>query len=99
MPDLEGENVSLVDFRDEEIRLLFWSPSCGYCQNMLPELKEWETNPPRGAPKLIVVSDGTVEANRKQGFRSPVVLDDGYRVSDANGVPGTLSAVIVDAEQ
>jgi thiol-disulfide isomerase/thioredoxin len=40
LPDLEGENVSLVDFRDEETLLLFWSPSCGYCQNMLPELKE-----------------------------------------------------------
>jgi hypothetical protein len=64
---------------------------------MLPELKEWETNTPKGAPKLILVSDGTVEANREQGFRSPVVLEDGYRVSDAYGVPGTPSAVLVDA--
>jgi peroxiredoxin len=98
LPDLEGKNVSLEDFRDEEALLLFWSPSCGHCQNMLPELKEWETNPARGAPKLIVVSDGTVEANRAQGFRSPVVLDEGYRVSDAYGVPGTPSAVLVDVE-
>jgi protein-disulfide isomerase len=98
LPDLEGKNVTLEDFSGEETLLLFWSPSCGHCQEMLPELKEWEADPPRGAPKLIVVSDGTVEANRDQGFRSPVVLDQGYRVSDAYGVQGTPSAVLLDAE-
>jgi len=98
LPDLEGNNVALEDFNGEETLLLFWSPSCGHCQGMLPELKEWEANPPRGAPKLIVVSDGTVEANRDQGFRSPVVLDQGYCVSDAYGAVGTPSAVLVDAE-
>src|SRR5918998_6658540 len=33
---------------------------------MLPDLKEWEANPPKGAPNLIVVSDGTVEDNRSR---------------------------------
>jgi peroxiredoxin len=97
LPDLEGKIVSLEDFRGEETLLLFWSPSCGHCQDMLPDLKEWEANPPKGAPKLIVVSDGTVEANKEQGLRSPVVLDQGYRVSDAFGALGTPSAVLVDA--
>ena len=96
--DLEGKTVSLEDFRGEETLLLFWSPSCGHCQNMLPDLKEWEANPPKGAPGLIVVSDGTVEDNREQGLRSPVALDDGYRVSDAFGAQGTPSAVLLDAE-
>jgi thiol-disulfide isomerase/thioredoxin len=96
--DLEGRVVSLEDFRGKETLLLFWSPSCGHCQNMLPDLKEWEANLPKGSPELIVVSDGTVEDNRKQGLRSPVVLDQGYRVSDAFGAQGTPSAVLVDAE-
>ena len=98
LQDLEGRVVSLEEFRGEETLLLFWSPSCGHCQNMLPDLKEWEANPPRGAPELVVVSDGTVEDNREQGLRSPVVLDEGYRVSDAFGAQGTPSAVLVDAE-
>ena len=98
LPDLEGEIVDLEYFRGEETLLLFWSPSCGHCQEMLYDLKEWEANPPKGAPRLIVVSDGTVEANKEQGLRSPVVLDQGYRVSDAFGALGTPSAVLVDAE-
>ena len=97
-PDLNGETVDLADFKGSDTLLLFWSPSCGHCQEMLPDLKKWEANPPKVAPKLIVVSDGTVEDNSEQGLRSPVVLDEGYRVSDAFGAQGTPSAVLVDAE-
>jgi peroxiredoxin/uncharacterized membrane protein YphA (DoxX/SURF4 family) len=96
--DLEGEHVSLEDFRGEEVLVLFCSPGCGFCQDMMPDLKEWEAAPPAGAPRLLVVSDETVEENRAMGISSPVVLDDTYAVWDAFGVTGTPSAVLVDAE-
>jgi hypothetical protein len=65
----------------------------------MPELKEWEAAPPDGAPRLLIVSDGTVEENEAVDISSPVVLeDDTYAVSDAYGVTGTPSAVLVDAE-
>ena len=98
LPDLEGKKVRLEEFKGNEVMLLFWSPSCGHCQGMLPELKEWEVDPPEGAPKLLVVSDETVEANKAQGLRSPVVLDYNYALGDTYGAPGTPSAVLVDAE-
>ncbi|MDQ3792602.1 MAG: TlpA family protein disulfide reductase, partial [Actinomycetota bacterium] len=98
LPDLEGREVSLEDFRDEETLVLFFSPGCGFCNEMLPDLKEWEAAPPEGAPSLLVVSDGTVEENGALGFNSPVVLDNDYAVSDAFGAAGTPSAVLVDAE-
>jgi methylamine dehydrogenase accessory protein MauD len=96
--DLEGKHVSLEDFRGEEVFVLFCSPGCGFCQEMMPDIKEWEAAPPDGAPRLLVVSDETVEENKAMGFNSPVVLDDTYAVWDDFDVPGTPSVVLVDAE-
>jgi thiol-disulfide isomerase/thioredoxin len=98
LSDLEGNDVSLDDFRGEKTLVLFWSPGCGFCQEILPQMKEWETASPEGAPRLLVVSDGTVEDNKAMGFSSPVVLDHTYAVSDAFGAAGTPSAVLVDGE-
>ena len=98
LPDLEGRDVDLEDFKGRETLVLFSSPGCGYCQEMMPDLREWEAAPREGAPSLLVVSDGTVEENEAMGFSSPVVLDDDYAVSDAFGAGGTPSAVLVDAE-
>lgn len=65
---------------------------------MLPDLQEWEADPPEGAPKLLVVSAGTVEANKEMGLRSPVVLDQQFAAGRAFGAAGTPSAVLVDKE-
>jgi peroxiredoxin len=98
LPDLEGRDVGLEDFRGGETLVLFSSPGCGFCQEMMPDVQEFEAAPPEGAPNLLVVSDGTVEENEAMGFSSPVVLDNDYAVSDAFGAGGTPSAVLVDAE-
>ena len=65
---------------------------------MLPDLKEWEKNPPEGAPNLLVISAGTKEANEALGLSSPVVLDQQFSVGRAFGSGGTPSAVLVDEE-
>jgi peroxiredoxin len=98
LPDLEGNTVELADFRGEETLVLFWNTGCGFCQQMLPDLKEWEENRPEGAPKLLFVSAGTEEANKQMGLASPVVLDEQFSVGRAFGASGTPSAVLVDAE-
>jgi thiol-disulfide isomerase/thioredoxin len=55
LSDLEGQSVSLQDFKGEHTLLLFWSPDCGFCQQLLPDLKQWEANRPKGAPRLLAV--------------------------------------------
>jgi thiol-disulfide isomerase/thioredoxin len=72
-PDLEGNEVSLQDFRGHRTLVLFWNPGCGFCQQMLPDLKEWESETPEGATRLLVVSAGTEEANRQMGLSSTMV--------------------------
>jgi peroxiredoxin len=98
LPDLEGNTVELADFKGEATLLLFWNPGCGFCQQMLPDLKEWDARAPEDAPRLVVVSAGSEEANREMGLASPVLLDQNFATGRAFGASGTPSAVLVDAE-
>jgi thiol-disulfide isomerase/thioredoxin len=98
LQDLKGNTVELDDFRGEDTLVLFWNPGCGFCQQMLPEIKQWEGNRPEGAPKLLFVSAGTEEANKDMKLSSKVVLDQQFAAGRAFGASGTPSAVLVDAE-
>jgi peroxiredoxin len=99
LPDLRGQTVSLSDFSGQQTLLLFWNPGCGFCQRMLVDLKAWEANASTDAPKLLVVSTGSIEANRVLRLRSTIVLDqDGMRVGRLFGAAGTPMAVLIDAE-
>jgi thiol-disulfide isomerase/thioredoxin len=82
---------------------VFWNPGCGFCQQMLPDLKEWkaewEARAPENSPRLLLVSAGSAAANRQMGFASPVVLlDQQFAVGRAFGASGTPSGILVDAE-
>ncbi len=99
LPDLAGKTVKLSDFRGKQTLVLFWRPSCGFCERMLPDLKAWETNARNGEKKLLVVSTDSVADNKAMGLRSPVVLDKaGMSVGSKFGAGGTPMAVLVDAE-
>lgn len=98
LPDLDGRQVSLSASRGTKTLVLFWNPGCGFCNRMLDDLKQWEAKPPKGAPKLLVVSTGSVDDNRAMGLRSPVLLDQGFSVGSSFGASGTPSAVLVDAK-
>src|SRR5262249_19724103 len=90
--------TDLADVRGRRRLLLFWSPSCGFCQNMLEDVKAWERNPPKDAPELLVISSGSFEEIRAQGFRSRVLLDPNFGAGQVFSAEGTPSAVIVDEQ-
>jgi methylamine dehydrogenase accessory protein MauD len=98
LPDLSGKDIELSDFRGSETLVVFWSPECPFCKEMLDDLKAFEANSPVEAPKLLVVSSGSLQTNRAMGLSSPIVLDEGSSAQRAFGAPGTPSAVLVDAE-
>jgi thiol-disulfide isomerase/thioredoxin len=99
LTNLKGDEVSLQESFGGQVSLvLFWNPGCGFCQQMFPDLKQWETKAPEGAPKLVVVSAGSEEANKEMGLTSPVMLDQQFAVGRAFGASGTPSAVLVDKE-
>jgi peroxiredoxin/uncharacterized membrane protein YphA (DoxX/SURF4 family) len=98
LEDLSGRSIALAAFWGIETLVLFWNTGCGFCQQMLPDLKEWEANAPEGAPRLVVISAGSKEANREMGLASPVLLDQDFATGRAFGASGTPSAVLVDVE-
>jgi methylamine dehydrogenase accessory protein MauD len=98
LKDLDGKEIRSKDFHGKSSLLLFWNPGCGFCQRMLGQLKEWEENPPLGAPQLILISSGAVEDNRAMGLRSPILLDQGFSTGHAFGAGGTPSAILIDAK-
>jgi hypothetical protein len=59
-------------------------------------VKQWEKKRPANAPELVVISSGTPEANRDQGFRSPVLLDGIFGAGVVFGAGGTPSALMID---
>lgn len=96
LPDLSGELMDIAQIQNRRTLMLFWNPSCGFCQQMLDDIKRWEDNPQDGAPELLVISAGAFEENRKQGFRSRVLLDPYYAASQVFNSGGTPSAVLVE---
>jgi thiol-disulfide isomerase/thioredoxin len=97
LPDLDGNTVDLASGPQPDRLLLFWNPGCGFCQQMLPELREWEEQRADG-PEPVVISTGSVDDNRQMGLRSPVLLDDDFSVAPRFGAHGTPMAIVVDGE-
>jgi peroxiredoxin/uncharacterized membrane protein YphA (DoxX/SURF4 family) len=96
LPDLNGASVALRYFEGEKVIVIFWDPECGYCQEMLSDVKAWEDSPSEEAPRLLMVSTGKQEANKEMSLSSPVLLDEQLAVGPAFGAPGAPSAVVVD---
>ena len=96
LADLTGKKMDLAKLRGRRTLLLFWNPACGFCQQMLPKVKAWKV--PAGAPELVVISAGSLEDNRAQGFRGQVLLDPHFGCGQVFGAAGTPSAVVLDEE-
>jgi peroxiredoxin len=98
LQDTGGTTLSLASFRGIETLLLFFNPRCGFCQQMVAALRAWETEPPFGAPELLIVSTGSAEENLALGLRSTVAIDPAWKTAAAFGVNGTPMAILIDAE-
>ena len=52
LADLDGAERRLGEYRGGEIALVFFNPSCGYCQQLAPQLGEL----PDGSRRVVLVS-------------------------------------------
>lgn len=96
LPALDGEPLDISTLRHS--LLIFWNPTCGYCQRMLPDLRRWEQERGPDAPQPVLISRGDRQANRDLKLQAPLLFDDDFSVGRALGAGGTPSAVLVDAQ-
>lgn len=96
LPAVNGKDLSAADLRGKKTLVTFWSPTCGFCTQMLEELREWDKTKSADEPSLLILSSGEAESNRQQEFPSPIVLDEEREVSKKLGMTGTPSAILVD---
>jgi methylamine dehydrogenase accessory protein MauD len=99
LPNLQGQKLTLDALRapGKPVLLLFSDPNCGPCKAMFSDVGRWQE---KHVQKLTVavVSRGEPEENAisatEHGLRN-VLLEEDWEVSDAYGVDGTPSAVLV----
>jgi peroxiredoxin len=91
-----GQQVSLRDFGDPKVLLVFTQSGCGPCRTVIPELNRLE----RGDTQVLAVNNGDLEATRKWsaavGARFPVLAQDRFSISRKYEVFTTPFAFLID---
>jgi peroxiredoxin len=70
--------VGLEDFRGERVLLVHWSPQCGFCTRIAPDLARLQPDLRKRHVELLLVSYGDADSNRQlaeeHGFQCPILL-------------------------
>jgi peroxiredoxin len=100
LADLNGETVSLQDYRGRRVLLVFSDPTCGPCNALAPKLARFQREEAGDDLAVLLVSRGDLEANRAKAeehdFEFPVLIQPGWRVSKAYGIFVTPIAFLID---
>jgi peroxiredoxin len=98
--DLEGRNVGADDLRGSQVLLINWSPACGYCRKIAPDLAEVHPRLKDRGVDLVLLAIGDADANREvlseAGLVARTFLHDG--TTELFAGLGTPVAYLVDAD-
>jgi len=102
LPDLTGQTITLEQFRGKRVLLVNWSPQCGFCDLIAPDLAQLQTDFQKRNVELILVSSSDAEANRKlaeeHGLKCPILLLKESESLEAFQNVGTPSAYLLDED-
>jgi len=96
--DVFDKIVASQDLRGKKTLVAFWSLTCGYCTQMLEELRDWDKTKGADEPNLLVISEGETEPHRRLDLQSPIILDKDRKISKELGMRGTPSAVLINED-
>lgn len=102
LKDLKGNKVTLSSYKDKQaVMLFFWTTRCPYCMSELRLLKEKASEMAKDGCELFTIDVGepdyrVVNFVQKQGFTFTVLLDQEYSATDAFGVFGVPTYILID---
>jgi peroxiredoxin len=100
LPDLQGQKVSLEDYRGRQVLVVFSDPECGPCDAVTLDLARFDREHGDTGLEVLMVSRGDPEENRRKaaehGVEFPVVIQRGWRLSKKYGIFATPVAFLVD---
>lgn len=102
LPVMTGGTMTLSQWRGHRVLLLFFSPTCGYCKSLLPDLARLLADGSEDLPVILIVSTGSAEQNRQlfegSGVSCPVLLQEQMEVAALYRVAGTPMAYLIDEQ-
>jgi peroxiredoxin len=86
----------------KRVLLVHWSPQCGFCDLIAPELAKLEPELQRANVQLVLVSCGEAENNHRlaeqHGLRCPILLQSESDPVKAFNSLGTPAAYLLDEQ-
>ncbi|MFC4076266.1 TlpA family protein disulfide reductase [Salinithrix halophila] len=106
LPSLDGETVCRKDLLGKVVLLSFWVTWCPSCQADLPQKEVFASSLDANRFAFYTVNVTGREADpdqvrpfmRENGYRFPVLLDDGRSVYDAFGITSVPTSILIDSQ-
>jgi peroxiredoxin len=100
LPSLDDGEIGLEQFRGKRVLLVHWSPDCGYCRQIAPDLAGLQEMLRRRKTELVLVSYGSREANaaliEEHGLDCRVLLQPDGQTVEGFAHLGTPAAYLLD---
>jgi len=101
LDDLGGHQVASEDFRGRRLLLINWSPQCGYCDLVAPELAKLQAGLKAHDVQVLLIAHGGAQANRRLAeehkLEVPILmLGEGKKTPEFFENLGTPVAYLVD---
>jgi peroxiredoxin len=100
LPQLDGTELSLEEYRGQRVLLVFSDPECGPCNELAPQLEQLHRRTTH--LQIIMISRRDPEVNRikatEHGLTFPVVMQRQWEISRDYGIFATPVAYLIDAE-
>ncbi len=105
LPDIDGKLVSLADFRDKTVLIVFWSTWCSRCSEELTFLRDAFGTRHDVAVLLVnqdsekmVPRERILELRDRLSLPFPIIVDSGLMLWDRFGITALPTSVVVGTD-